>query len=106
MATQATALSPREQQEIRSQVASFLGRSPGFGRLNSNERAQVLSDTERIVGEMAEGRPKAAYARAAGADPYANLPRAGALADLGRGRITNVEKDAQFGQIASGGASQ
>jgi hypothetical protein len=103
---QATALSPHEHREIRAQVASFLAKSPGFARLAPRERAQVMADTERVVGAMAEARTARAKASAVGADPYANLPYATAQADLGRGNISNTTPDAQFGQIASGGASQ
>src|SRR5689334_23130106 len=103
---QATALSPRQKHEIRSQVASFLAQNPNFGRLPAGERAQMLTDTERVVGAMAEARAANGNANSASADPYANLPYATAQADLVHGNIRNVTPDTQFGQIASGGASQ
>jgi hypothetical protein len=96
---QATTLTPQQQQEVRQQVAGFLARSPAYDRMPPAQKAQVLADTERVVGAMAEGRS------AADADPYAGLHYARAQADLQQGSITNVS-DANTGKVISGGAKE
>src|SRR5712664_2039503 len=92
-------LTPRQQAEIRAQVASFLGRSPGYGKLPAAQQAQVLGDTERIVSAMAEGRP-------ANADPYAGLRYARGQQDVTPSGVTGAVNDPNIGKVVSGGAKE
>src|SRR5262245_19696198 len=100
---QATALSPKQQQEIQAQVASLLAKSPNISHLTPEVRAQMVSDTERIVEAMAEARPAS---NAASADPYANLRYATAQGtDVGHGRIKNFTPSAKFGDTTHSGSA-
>ncbi len=89
-------LSPRQEQEVRAQVAAFLSQNRAFHHLPPHRRAQALADTEKIVAQMAEagGNP----------DPYAGLARA--QSDVGTGSITGVDATANVGKIVSGGARE
>jgi hypothetical protein len=89
-------LTSRQQQEIRSQVAAFLGRTRSFHSLPKAKQDQALADTERIVSELAH--------TTSNPDPYSGLARA--QADLSGGNITGVDPNANVGTIVSGGAKQ
>src|SRR5438477_8098437 len=89
---QATMLTPKQQADVRAQVAAFLGTTRAFGGLTPQQRTQVLADTEKVVSRLAEGR--------ASPDPYAGLSAGQDWAGAGRVATT----PGQVGQIISGGA--
>jgi hypothetical protein len=95
---QASTLSPRQQQEVRSQVAAFLAQTQAFDKLAPQQRAQVLADTEKIVATLAEGTS------GPDRDPYRGLAQA--QADLTAGNITGVDPGAKVGTVVSGGAKE
>jgi hypothetical protein len=90
-------LTSRQQQEIRSQVAAFLGRTRSFHLLPKAKQEQALADTEKIVAELAQapGNP----------DPYAGLARAQDVTTSGGG-ASGIDQTANAGMQVSGGASQ
>jgi hypothetical protein len=60
---QATTLNPKQQAEVRAQVANFLARSQAFSGLSPEQRERIIADTGKVVAAMAEG--------SAASDPYA-----------------------------------
>src|SRR4051812_36995031 len=88
---QATSLNPKQQAEVRAQVAKFLARRQAFSGLSPKQREQMVADTEKVVATMAEG--------AAATDPYAI-----GLDSAGGGSVSTTS--APIGTPIPGGAAK